>query len=89
MLASGRRGAGATGWRNGTLRTARAFTHTCQGLGALLLAAALAYAVLAWRYYSGEPTIARNYAAEYNETIEAIPEQDRAWDLYIETYVAM
>ncbi len=69
--------------------TALAFTHTFQGLGALLLAAAVAYAVLAWRYYSGEPTIARNYAAEYNETIEAIPEQDRAWDLYIETYVAM
>lgn len=66
--------------------TARAFAHTFQGLAALLLAAAVAYAVLAWRYYSGEPTIARNYTAEYNETIEQIPEQDRAWDLYIETY---
>ncbi|VAX41655.1 hypothetical protein MNBD_PLANCTO03-617 [hydrothermal vent metagenome] len=64
----------------------RAFTHTCQGLVAILLAGALLYGLLAWRFFTGEPDITRNYTAEYNETIEQIPESDRAYDLYIQTY---
>lgn len=67
--------------------TCRAFIHTCQGLGAILLAGAVLYAVLAWRYYTGEPNIARNFTAEYNAKIEKIPEADRAWDLYVQSYV--
>ncbi len=64
----------------------RAFIHAFQGFGALLVGLALVYAVLAWRYHTGEPNIARNYTAEYNARIEQIPETDRAWDLYMEAY---
>ncbi len=67
----------------------RAFTHTIHGIGAVLLAGAVIYALLAWRFFTGEPTIARNFAAEYNETISSIPERDRAYDLYIEAYIAL
>lgn len=67
----------------------RAFIHTFQGLLAIFLAVCVVYAVLAWRFFSSEPTISRNFTAEYNETIEQIPEDDRAWDLYIETYTLL
>ncbi len=69
--------------------THRAFIHTIQGLGAILLAGLFLYAILAWRFYSGEPDISRNFTAEYNETIEQIPEKDRAWNLYMETYAKL
>lgn len=69
--------------------TYRAFVHTVQGLGAVLLAGFVLYAVLVWRFYTGEPTVARNFAAEYNETIEAIPEDDRAWPMYMKTYAML
>ncbi|MDQ7014259.1 MAG: hypothetical protein Q9O74_10225 [Planctomycetota bacterium] len=69
--------------------TYRAFVHAAQGLGAILIAGFFLYAVLAWRFYAGEPTIARNFAAEYNETINSIPESDRAYDLYIEASIAL
>ena len=29
-----------------------------------------------------EPKITRNYTAEFNERIEAVPEPDRAWPIY-------
>ncbi|MCC7388522.1 MAG: hypothetical protein IT431_07105 [Phycisphaerales bacterium] len=70
-------------------RPYRAFIHTCQGIAAILLALLLGYGALAWRFFAGEPTVARNYAAEYNETIDAIPEHDRAWPIYLETYAML
>lgn len=69
--------------------TYRAFIHTCQGLGTVLLALALAYGLLAWRFFTDKPDIKRNYAAEYNKTIEGIPEDQRAWPLYLETYTML
>lgn len=69
--------------------TYRAFIHSCQGLLAVFVALFFAYGLLAWRFFSGEPTITRNFTAEYNETIERIPEQDRAWEYYIETYAEL
>ena len=67
----------------------RAFIHTFQGLLAIFLAVCIVYAVLAWRFFSAKPTITRNYTAEYNEQIEQIPEQDRAWEFYVQTYAAL
>ncbi|MBK7405424.1 MAG: hypothetical protein IPJ41_12530 [Phycisphaerales bacterium] len=64
----------------------RAFAHTIHGIGAVFLACALVYALLVWRYYTGEPRITRNFTAEYNSKIEQIPEADRAWGLYVESY---
>lgn len=69
--------------------THRAFTRTIQGLAAILLAGLFLYAILAWRFFNGEPDITRNFTAEYNETIEQIPENDRAYDLYIEATIAL
>jgi len=65
----------------------RAFVRTAQAIGMILLAFGLAYLILAWRFFTSEPSITRNFTAEYNEKIEQIPEADRACDLYIEAYV--
>ena len=43
----------------------------------------VSYAVLALRFYTGSPTIARNYLAEMNAPIKAIPEAQRAEPLYL------
>jgi len=43
----------------------------------------LSYAVLALRFYTGSPTIARNYLAELNAPIRAIPEAQRAEPIYL------
>ena len=67
----------------------RAFVHASHGLLAILLAIVCVYGLLAWRYYSGKPTITRNFAAEYNKTIEQIPEKDSAWDLYVQIYALL
>lgn len=42
------------------------------------------YAVMAWRYFSGTPTVARNVSAEINARIETTPAGDRAWPLYVD-----
>jgi hypothetical protein len=67
----------------------RAFVRAGQGLLVLALAAGLFYALLAWRFFTGEPTVSRNFTAEYNERIEAIPEADRAWDLYADSHALL
>ncbi|HZW09248.1 MAG TPA: hypothetical protein VFF69_05030, partial [Phycisphaerales bacterium] len=56
---------------------------------ASLLATLLAYPYLFWRFHSPEPTIARNLAAEYNATIDAIPPESRAAALYREVAEAL
>lgn len=48
--------------------------------GLALLAAV--YVVLAARYYTGRPTIRRNYLAELNAPALATPVDQRAWPLY-------
>lgn len=55
---------------------------------ALLLLLGL-YILLFARYLMLRPTIARNYSAELNAPILAIPERDRAWPLYREAYLAL
>lgn len=43
----------------------------------------LSYAVLALRFYTGSPNVARNYLAEMNAPILAIPEDQRAEPIYL------
>ena len=49
----------------------------------------LLYAALAARYWTGSPTIARDYLKEINAPIEALPLSDRAWPEYRATLMAM
>lgn len=59
-----------------------------QGLGALLACMIVLYVVLVVRYYMGEPKITRDYVAEYNAAVDAIPEEQRAWPVYLEAIKA-
>jgi hypothetical protein len=49
----------------------------------------LVYAFLALRFYTAAPTIARNYAAELSSLAPAVPDNQRAWPLYREAYLAL
>ena len=49
------------------------------GLAAMLL---LCYGLLAYAFYSNPPRLTRNFAAELNEPILAIPPAERAWPKY-------
>jgi hypothetical protein len=60
----------------------RAAARTFQGSAALFGLLVLVYAASAARVYFSSPQIRRNFAAEYNAPILAVPEQDRAWPLY-------
>ncbi len=51
-------------------------------VGAFVVLAILIYSFEFIRFNTRSPNIARNYIAETNAKIEAIPEQDRAWPLY-------
>lgn len=51
-------------------------------VGVPVLLLAVAYAVLAYQYYSQSVRITKNYAAELNAPILAVPEEQRAWTHY-------
>jgi hypothetical protein len=55
------------------------------GLGVLVLF----YIALAVRFYSGSPTITRDYVAELNRAALAVPEDQRAWPLYRQALLAL
>jgi len=63
---------------------------SARALVVMLLAAALAAGVGYWwlsrLYYSGVPTITRDYLSDLNAPIRAIPEGDRAWPMYMEAF---
>jgi hypothetical protein len=61
-------------------RARRRFWALLIGVPVLLVAAA--YGVLAWQYYSQSVRITKNYAAELNAPILAVPEEKRAWTHY-------
>jgi len=58
-------------------------------IGILCVGLFTIYVFLFIRYNAGEPKITHNYAAELNAPIEAIPEQDRAWPVYLEALRAI
>ncbi len=70
-------------------RLVKAFIRTLQGIVVFLGLLLCLYGFLTLRYTMGKPKLSRNYAAEYNATIEQIPLQDRAWDLYAQTFAMM
>lgn len=45
------------------------------------------YIGLAIRLYTGSPKLSRNYLAELNAPVLAVPEEDRAWPLYREAFL--
>lgn len=67
----------------------RAWATLWAAMGWLLLALIGTYAFLFARYLMLEPTIARNYLAEINAPVLAVPERDRAWPLYRQAYLSL
>jgi hypothetical protein len=55
-----------------------------QGLAVAGVVALGWYGVMFVRYNFGEPTLSRNYTAEYNAEVASVPEADRAWPMYAE-----
>lgn len=65
-------------------RSARA---ALRASAALFLVIALAYGVLAARFFLVSPNVTHNYAAELNAASRSTPESERAWPLYIRAKV--
>jgi hypothetical protein len=66
-----------------------AWVRSGQTMGALIALCLLLYGVLAARYFTGAPAVTRDYRAELNAPIAAVPRADRAWPLYEQAYAAM
>lgn len=49
----------------------------------------IAYAAMFVLYNTGKPNVARNYVAEMRAEVEAIPEEDRAWPVYLRAVRAL
>ncbi|MCC6676255.1 MAG: hypothetical protein IT436_03845 [Phycisphaerales bacterium] len=62
----------------------RAMIYTRNGLAGILAAMVIIYIGLAARYFTGRPTISRDYLAELNHPSLSMSESDRAWPLYRE-----
>jgi hypothetical protein len=61
-----------------------AWRYTFRSTAAALLLALAAYTVMAAMFFLAHPAITRNYAAELNKPILALPESQRAWPIYFE-----
>jgi hypothetical protein len=68
--------------RRGRSAAVRALLFAIRAAGLLVILLVLAYAVLAIRFFTGHPTIARNYAAERSAQLPSVPESEKAWPLY-------
>jgi len=66
-------------------KATRLVTRSLLAVFALLLVTCVGLTV---RLYSGEPTLSRNYLAELNAPVLAVPEEERAWPLYREAFLA-
>lgn len=64
----------------------RAMIKTRNAFAILIIGLVALYGLLALRYFTGRPTISRDYLAELNAPALAVPEQDRAWPLYREAF---
>lgn len=67
----------------------RMWARFWQGVALLLVVMVLLYALFTARYYSGAPTINRNYFKELNDRTLALPESQRAWPEYRRALMAM
>ncbi|MCK4342054.1 MAG: hypothetical protein KAY37_10065 [Phycisphaerae bacterium] len=63
--------------------------RTTQGVGLLLLLFIVTYTVLAARLYCGSVQLSRNYWEELNTPVLATPEDERAWPLYRQAFLAL
>lgn len=64
----------------------RAMIKTRNACALLIVGLVALYGLLALRYFTGRPTIARDFLAELNAPALAVPEHDRAWPLYREAF---
>ena len=53
-----------------------------QGVGIVVAVLFVAYAVLFLRFHLSKPNIVRNYLAEYNAGVAAMPQTEVAWPIY-------
>lgn len=67
----------------------QAWHRTLQAVGLAFLMGIVLYGMLIIRYYAGEPLVARNYTAELNSEILALPQDECGWPLYREALLAL
>jgi hypothetical protein len=60
-----------------------------RSLAVSLLAFAVTYTLLAWRFYTQQPVLSRNIAAEHNARFNGIPDDDLAAPLYREAHAKL
>lgn len=60
----------------------KVWTIAWKGFAALLLTLLMLYACFTLRYYTGAPSIKRNFFDELNSKILAVPAEQRAWPQY-------
>lgn len=65
----------------------RASRASLRGVGGLLLACLVLYAILAARFFLTSPSVKRNFMSELNAPILRTSPAERAWPLYIEARV--
>lgn len=66
-----------------------AWRRTLHATAAALCLSIALYGVLIIRYFSGSPVIARNYTAELNSSILALPQDECGWPLYRKALLAL
>ncbi len=67
----------------------RFMSRTVKIAGVVLLLLVVVYVFELIRFNMRRPTITRDYVAEINAQIEAIPEEDRAWPIYHEAILSL
>ncbi len=67
----------------------QAWRRSLQAVGFACLIGIALYGLLIIRYYAGEPLVARNYTAELNSEILALPQDECGWPLYREALLAL
>lgn len=67
----------------------RAYILVSKAIGWTVVGLIVLYAALAIRFFSGKPNPARDYLAELQAPIRAIPESERAWPKYRDALMAM
>jgi hypothetical protein len=67
----------------------RVIRRTAQAVAGVVLLLVIAYAWLAFRFFTGTPNVAVDYVARLNEPIEGLADDERAWPVYREAFLSL
>lgn len=67
----------------------QAFRFAARATGLSIAAIAILYTAWSIRFYAGTPSITTNYMAQLNERPQSIPQDQRAWPLYLQAHLTL